>query len=164
MKGIYSFKECILFHEGFPQRGEIYFTLVICRGDSPGTTARLNSRAEESGNLLNENATLSQFHDPAVTVLNQMYVDQASLSDWRLKSVCLFADSCTLLDYSEGTLAGKECGLVKRFGIPKKEVFGGQKFDLKVHCTSRAAPALAEITFRVSTLNLALNLHCFSSA
>ncbi|KAK9907532.1 hypothetical protein WJX75_005468 [Coccomyxa subellipsoidea] len=42
-----------------------------------------------------------------------------------------YPDSCTLLDYSEGTLAGKECGLVKRFGIPKKEVFGGQNFDLK---------------------------------
>ncbi|BDA50790.1 hypothetical protein COCOBI_17-0070 [Coccomyxa sp. Obi] len=41
-------------------------------------------------------------------------------------------DSCTLLDYSEGSIAGKECGLVKRFGLPEIEIFGGQKFELKV--------------------------------
>lgn len=91
-------------------------------------------------NLLNENATLSQIHDPAVTVLNQMLLIKPVSR--MLKSMCLFADSCTLLDYSEGTLAGKECGLVKRFGVPKKEVFGGQKFELKVHFTSRAATPL----------------------
>ncbi len=55
-----------------------------------------------------------------------------------IRFCCLVADSCTLLDFSEGTLAGKECGLVKRFGLPKHEVFGGQKFILKVLFPSEA--------------------------
>ncbi|CAL8462696.1 g2229 [Coccomyxa elongata] len=43
-----------------------------------------------------------------------------------------YADSCTLLDFSEGSIAGKECGLVKPFGLPETEIFGGRKFELKV--------------------------------
>lgn len=55
------------------------------------------------------------------------------------------ADTCTLLDYTVGTVAGKQCGLVKRIGLPVTEVYGGQRFRIKVRTPISALPCVAAL-------------------
>lgn len=47
--------------------------------------------------------------------------------------VLLLAETCTLLDISEGMLAGRECPLKHKLGSKKEVHLGGQMFELKVN-------------------------------
>ena len=50
----------------------------------------------------------------------------------------LFAEYCTLLDISEGMLAGRQCPLEHKLGAEKDVFLGGQIFKLKVSSRNHA--------------------------